>query len=113
MRQLRKGIGSRGVAHKWCLERMELEMLHNHLQLVRRSLCQLAAGPLKAGRFTGVASRHACLQRLMPAGLLGQGVQRQAAAGLPEAAALWPPVRGRAQRGAWELPRVSAGELSF
>ena len=34
MRQLRKGIGNRGVAHKWCLERLELEMLHNHLQLV-------------------------------------------------------------------------------
>ena len=37
MRQLRGGIGNRGVAHKWCLERLELEMLHNHLQLVRQT----------------------------------------------------------------------------
>ncbi len=36
VRQLRKGIGNRGVAHKWCLERLELEMLHHHLQLVRQ-----------------------------------------------------------------------------
>ena len=48
MRQLRKGIGSRGVAHKWCLERLELEMLHNHLQLVRQT-CHVPSDAQSAG----------------------------------------------------------------
>eukprot|EP00891_Asterochloris_glomerata_P008572 jgi/Astpho2/8572/fgenesh1_pg.00126_%23_3_t len=66
VRQLRKGIGNRGVAHKWCLERLELEMLHHHLQLVCR------------GEECSAKLRQACLRRL-PCGHLCGGVRGEEA----------------------------------